>query len=51
VLIIVLGLILGFRPGGGALGVLLAFALVLTFSIALSWIWIIFGMKVKTPSR
>ena len=48
-LIIVVGLILGFRPAGGALGVLLAFALVLVFCFALSWIWIIFGMKVKTP--
>jgi ABC-2 type transport system permease protein len=48
-LIIVLGLILGFRPAGGAVGVLLAFALVLVFAVALSWIWIIFGMKVKTP--
>jgi ABC-2 type transport system permease protein len=48
-LIIVLGLILGFRPAGGALGVFLAFALVLVFAVALSWIWIIFGMKVKTP--
>jgi len=48
-LIIVLGLILGFRPAGGAVGVLLAFGLVLIFCFALSWIWIIFGMKVKTP--
>jgi ABC-2 type transport system permease protein len=48
-LIIVLGVILGFRPQAGALGVLLAFALVLVFAFALSWIWIIFGMKVKTP--
>ena len=48
-LIIVLGLILGFRPAGGAIGVLLAFGLVLIFAVALSWIWIIFGMKVKTP--
>jgi ABC-2 type transport system permease protein len=48
-LIVVLGLILGFRPQGGAVGVLLAFALVLIFSVALSWIWIIFGMKVKHP--
>ena len=48
-LIIVLGLILGFRPQGGAVGVLLAFGLVLVFSVAVSWIWIIFGMKVKTP--
>ena len=48
-LIIVLGTILGFRPAGGALGVLLAFGLVLIFAFALSWIWIIIGMKVKTP--
>jgi ABC-2 type transport system permease protein len=48
-LIIVLGLILGFRPGGGVVGVMLAFGLVMVFSVALSWIWIIFGMKVKTP--
>jgi ABC-2 type transport system permease protein len=40
-LIVVLALILGFRPAGGAVGVFLAFAL--------SWIWIIFGMKVKNP--
>jgi ABC-2 type transport system permease protein len=48
-LIIVLGVILGFRPAGGPLGVLLAFGLVLVFAFALSWIWIIFAMKVKTP--
>ncbi len=48
-LIVVLGFILGFRPGAGALGVGLAFGLVLVFSFAVSWIWIIFGMKVKTP--
>lgn len=48
-LIIGLGLILGFRPGAGLFGVLLAFCLVLVFAFALSWIWIIFGMVVKTP--
>jgi ABC-2 type transport system permease protein len=48
-LIIVLGAILGFRPAAGAVGVLLAFGLVLVFSFAISWIWIIFGMKVKNP--
>ena len=44
-----MGFILGFRPQGGPLGVLLAFLLVLTFAFAVSWIWIIFGMRVKTP--
>lgn len=48
-LIIVLGLILGFRPTGGFWGVALAFGLVLIFSLALSWVWVIFGMMVKTP--
>jgi ABC-2 type transport system permease protein len=48
-MIIVLGVILGFRPGAGPLGVLQAFALVLVFCFAVSWVWIIFGMKVKTP--
>jgi ABC-2 type transport system permease protein len=48
-IIIVLGLILGFRPAAGLLGVVLAFALVLVFSFAISWLWIIFGMMVKTP--
>lgn len=48
-LIIVLGVILGFRPAGGIVGVLAAFGLVMVFAFALSWIWIIFGMKVKTP--
>lgn len=48
-LILVVGLILGFRPEGGAAGVLLAMALVLTFSFALSWLWIIVGMLVRTP--
>ena len=48
-IIIVLGIILGFRPEGGAVGVALAFGLVLVFSFALSWVWIIFAMKVKTP--
>lgn len=48
-IIIVLGVVLGFRPGAGAAGVLLAFGLVLVFSFSISWVWIIFGMKVKNP--
>jgi daunorubicin/doxorubicin transport system permease protein len=48
-LIIVMGLILGFRPRGGAIGMVLALVLVLTFAFALSWLWIIVGMLVRTP--
>jgi len=43
------GFILGFRPQGGVLGVLFATALVMTFCFALSWLWIIVGMLVRTP--
>jgi ABC-2 type transport system permease protein len=48
-MVISLGLILGFRPDGGFLGVLLAVALIIVFASAVSWIWIIAGMLVKTP--
>lgn len=48
-LIIVMGLIIGFRPEGGAVGVLLAVLLVMLFGFALSWLWIIVGLLVKTP--
>jgi ABC-2 type transport system permease protein len=48
-LILIMGLILGFRPQAGAVGVFLAVALVLAFSFALSWLWIIVGMLVRTP--
>ena len=48
-LILIVGFILGFRPQGGALGVLLAMALVMVFGFALSWRWIIVGMLVRSP--
>jgi ABC-2 type transport system permease protein len=48
-LILIIGFLLGFRPGGGALGVLAAVGLVLVFAFALSWLWIIIGMLVRTP--
>ncbi|HLE96977.1 MAG TPA: ABC transporter permease [Candidatus Thermoplasmatota archaeon] len=47
--VIVLGLVLGFRPGGGPLGVLAALALVLVFAFSVSWMWIVVSMLVKTP--
>src|SRR5687767_11077723 len=48
-LILIVGFILGFRPQGGALGVVSAVALVMVFCFALSWLWIIVGMRVRTP--
>jgi ABC-2 type transport system permease protein len=48
-LILIMGVILGFRPQGGVVGVALAVGLVLLFAFALSWLWIIIGMLVRTP--
>jgi len=48
-IILIMGFILGFRPQGGIVGVLLAMALVMIFAFALSWLWIIVGMLVRTP--
>ena len=48
-MVITLGLIIGFRPAAGFVGVLLAIALIIVFSMSLSWIWIIVGMLVKSP--
>jgi ABC-2 type transport system permease protein len=49
VMVITLGLILGFRPQAGIIGVILAVALIITFATSLAWIWIVVSMLVKTP--
>ena len=49
-MVIVLGLLLGFRPGGGVPGVLLSVALLLVFSFGLSWIWTALGLVLRTPN-
>jgi len=48
-MVIGLGVVLGFRPGAGAVGVLLGLALVLVFAFSLSWIWILVGLTVEKP--
>ena len=49
-MVIVLGLVLGFRPAGGVIGVLLSVALLLVFSFSLSWIWTTLGLILRTPN-
>jgi ABC-2 type transport system permease protein len=49
-LVIALGLAMGFRPDGGALGVLLAVGLLLVFAFSLSWIWTTVGLVLRSPS-
>ena len=45
----ILGVILGYRPGNGPLGVIAAIAVLLVFAFSLSWAWSVIGMKMQTP--
>jgi ABC-2 type transport system permease protein len=50
VVIIVLGVILGYRPGAGAGGVLAALGLVVVFSFGLSWVFTTLGLLMRAPN-
>ena len=49
-IVITLGLALGFRPEGGAVGVVLSVALLLVFSFCLSWLWTMLSLILRTPN-
>ncbi|MFF2062806.1 ABC transporter permease [Streptomyces sp. NPDC058200] len=48
VVILTVGLILGFRPAGGVPGVLAGVLLLLVFSFAFSWVWTMFGLLLRS---
>jgi ABC-2 type transport system permease protein len=48
--IIGLGLILGFRPAAGVIGVVAALALVIVFAFALSWVFTTIGLLMRAPN-
>lgn len=43
-----IGMLIGFRPEGGVLGVLAGIALLIVFSFAFSWIWTMFGLLLRS---
>jgi len=45
-----LGLVIGFRPAGGALGALVGIVLLVVFATALSWAFTILGLLMRTPN-
>ncbi|OOC53350.1 MULTISPECIES: ABC transporter permease [Nocardiopsis] len=47
---LLLGLLLGFRPEGGLVGVLLALLFIQFFTFSLAWIWTLFGVMMRTPT-
>ena len=48
--VIVLGLVLGFRPDGGVPGVVGAVALLLVFAFGLGWIFTLLGLVMRSPN-
>jgi ABC-2 type transport system permease protein len=49
VLVIGLGLLMGYTPAGGLGGTLAAVALVLTFAFGMGWIWTTIGLLMRSP--
>lgn len=47
--VILLGSALGFRAENGVPGILLAVLLIVVFASALSWVWILVGLVMRTP--
>src|SRR5688572_31712697 len=48
--VMAVGLAIGYRAPGGVLGVVLAVLLLLVFCFSLSWLWLILGLKLRTPN-
>jgi ABC-2 type transport system permease protein len=48
--IVVLGVGLGYRPGAGVGGVILALALVIVFAFGLSWVFTTLGLLLRSPN-
>lgn len=48
-LVVALGLAMGFRPAGGAPGVLAGIGLLLIFALSLSWVWTSLGLLLRSP--
>jgi ABC-2 type transport system permease protein len=48
-IILSIGLILGYRPEAGVLGVLAAFALLIIIGFGTGWIFIVLGLVIRTP--
>jgi len=50
IVVIVLGIVLGFRPDGGVQGVVAAVALLLVFAFGIGWIFTLLGLVMRTPN-
>ena len=48
-IILTIGLILGYRPEAGVIGVLASFALLIAIGFGVGWIFIVLGLLIRTP--
>ncbi len=48
-IILTIGLILGYRPEAGLIGVLAAFALLIAIGFGVGWIFMVLGLLIRTP--
>jgi ABC-2 type transport system permease protein len=48
--VVVVGLLIGYRAPGGVLGVVAAVAVLVAFCFSMSWLWLILGLKLRTPN-
>lgn len=49
-MVLIVGVLIGYRAPGGFGGVILAVLLLLVFCFSLSWLWLIVGLKVRSPN-
>jgi ABC-2 type transport system permease protein len=49
-IVVILGVIIGYRPDGGAPGVIAAVALVVAYGLSLSWLWAAVALLVRDPA-
>ena len=49
-IILTIGLILGYRPEGGLVGITAAFALLIAVGFGMGWVFMVLGLLVRTPT-
>jgi ABC-2 type transport system permease protein len=49
-IILTIGLILGYRPEAGVVGVLVAFAMLVAIGFGMGWVFIVLGLLIRTPT-
>ncbi|MBD0414157.1 ABC transporter permease [Oryzicola mucosus] len=49
-IILIIGLILGYRPEAGLFGIIAAFAMLIAIGFGMGWIFIVLGLLIRTPT-